>query len=234
MDMRPTSSLWFAISMGLVGVIVGYGLAAGLNLTPAGTSTPPTAQQPTPTAPDEPAVVTVQPVSETDHVRGAKNAKITLIEYADFECPFCSRHAPTMKQILETYPNDVNMVFRHFPLSFHADAQKASEAAECAAKQGGDDAFWAMSDLLFEQGVGEEKYAGYAEKLKLNATKFKNCLSSGETASIIKADFDSGQEAGVRGTPATIIYNNETKEAKLISGALPFASFKTSLDAILK
>ncbi|OGJ83770.1 hypothetical protein A2529_05470 [Candidatus Peribacteria bacterium RIFOXYD2_FULL_58_15] len=234
MDSQHSNSIWFSISMGLLGVIVGYGLSMAVGKPAASTTPPPTAAQPNDPGEDQPTVVTVKAVDETDHIRGSKDAKLTLFVYSDFECPYCSRHHPTLKQLLQAYPDDVNMVFRHFPLSFHSNAQKASEAAECAAEQGGDDAFWQMHDMLFEKGVGADKYSGYAKDLKLNVTKFDDCLSSGRTAEGIKADEESGTQAGVRGTPATIIYSNETKEAQLISGALPLANFKTTIDGILK
>ncbi|MDD3896751.1 MAG: thioredoxin domain-containing protein [Candidatus Peribacteraceae bacterium] len=85
----------------------------------------------------------------TDHIRGDKNAAYSLIEYSDFECPFCARHWPTMNQLIAD-DSDVNWVYRHFPLGFHPQAQPAAEASECAAEQG---KFWEYADLLSEKGV---------------------------------------------------------------------------------
>ena len=89
-------------------------------------------------------------VTAADHYRGAKDAKIVLVEYSDFECPFCQRFHPTMTQILQDYPTDVAWVYRHYPLSFHPSAQKAAEASECVAKLEGVEAFWEFADSLYE------------------------------------------------------------------------------------
>jgi protein-disulfide isomerase len=86
-------------------------------------------------------------ITEDDNVRGAKNGKITLIEFSDFECPFCSRFIPTVEQVEETYGDDVTLVFKHFPLSFHPLAKPAAVASECAGDQ---DKFWEMHDALFD------------------------------------------------------------------------------------
>ncbi|MCF7844732.1 MAG: DsbA family protein [Kiritimatiellales bacterium] len=232
-ELPAKSNPWFAVSMGLVGVIVGYGLALGTG----GISLPGTTAEivePTAAAPTPPPVGEVTPPSDADHVRGSADAEITIIEYSDFECPFCSRHAPTIDQLVEDYDGKVNVVFRHFPLSFHANAQKAAEASECAADQGGNDAFWGFHDSLFTEGVEPEKYDDYATELGLDLSEFNDCLDTDKFAQKTKDDMASGSKGGVRGTPGNIIYNNETEESEMVSGAQPIDNFKAVIDGMLK
>ena len=228
--------------MGLLGLIVGYAVAT-VHLP--GTSTiadvppPPAPSAPTP-APEPPPAGDVPKVSAADHVRGDANAKISVIEYSDFECPFCKRHAPTMKQLFDAYASkDVNWVYRHFPLSFHANAQKEAEASECAGELGGNDAFWKYHDAIFERttsngtGFALDALVPLAKEIGLNESTFKTCLDSGKFAKTVQEQMDGGSAAGVRGTPGTILFNNETKESKNISGAVPYATFQSALDAML-
>ncbi len=155
-----------------------------------------------------------------DHIKGPADAKITLIEYSDFECPFCARHKATMDAIRNTYPNDVRIVFRHFPLAFHASAEKAAEASECAADQG---KFWEMHSKLFELNqTGSMSVSAFkqaASDIGLDRGQFDACLDSGIKSTHVKEDYDQGAMAGVQGTPATFI------KGELVSGALPLDSF---------
>lgn len=144
-----------------------------------------------------------------------------------------------MKQVTDTYKDDVVWVYRHFPLSFHANAQKEAEATECANELGGNDAFWKYTDAIFERttaggtGFPLDNLVPLAKELGLNESKFKTCLDSGKFAQHIKEDMDGGSKAGVSGTPGNIVVNLKTDENRIISGAVPFASFKTAIDALL-
>lgn len=199
-----------------------------VNTPPAVQQQPPAAD---PTAQQQPPAQPVAAVTDKDHIRGPKDAKVTLIEYSDFQCPFCGRHEPTIEKVLKDFPKDVRLVYRHYPLSFHQNAQKSAEASECAAKLGGGDAFWAMHDKLFAANdalngaIGADFYTNIAKDLHLDVAKFKTCLDSGETASIVSADTTTGNNSGVEGTPATFV------NGKLVSGAVPYETFKAAVVA---
>jgi protein-disulfide isomerase len=228
---------WFAVSMGLVGVIVGYMLGSGSAAMPSPSApTPPAIPSAPSDAPEAPPAGDVKPVdTKVDHIRGNPKAKVSVIEYSDIECPFCARNHPTMKQILETYGDDVNWVYRHYPLPFHANAQKAAEATECAAELGGNDTFWEMIDMMMEKGVADAaQFAVYAKSVGLNEAKFTECLNSGKHAQRVTDDMTGGSAAGVNGTPGNIVLNNETEDSRNISGAQPFSAFQTVIDEMLK
>jgi len=210
-----------------------------MQTAPAAPAAAPTvAQQPTaptaPTAPVAPEAGDVKPVdADVDNIRGNPDAVISVIEYSDFECPFCQRHHPTMQQLVDEYDGKVNWVYRHFPLSIHPGAQKAAEATQCAREQGGNDAFWEYADALFEKGTSAAMLPQIATDLGLDATKFNDCLSSDKYAQYVADDMSGGASAGVRGTPGNIVYNNKTKESRLVSGAQPAANFKSIIDGML-
>lgn len=226
---------WFAVSMGLVGVIVGYMLGTGSAALPSAAVPTPPAVPAAPDSVEAPPAGDVKPVdAATDHIRGNPDAKVSVIEYSDFECPFCSRNHPTMQQILDTYGDDVNWVYRHYPLPFHANAQKAAEASECAAELGGNDSFWKMTDMIMEKGADNTQLASYAKAIGLNEAKFTECLNSGKHAQRVTDDMTGGSAAGVNGTPGNIILNNETEESRNVSGAQPFSAFQTVIDEMLK
>lgn len=181
-----------------------------------------------PTQPTETARLDVS--IDDDTIKGDKNAPVTIIEFSDFECPFCTRfYKNTLPQLEEEYikTGKVKFVYRDFPLSFHANAQKAAEAAECAAEQ---NKFWEMHDKLFEEGVkgGVDSFKQFASELGLDTAEFNDCLDSDKMTSEVKKDFADGQKAGVSGTPAFFINGIS------LSGAQPFESFKQVIEAELE
>ncbi len=217
------------------GLVSGIALTMTLNTLIPGVSAANTggrvAQVPAPTvvAPTaaEPSAGPLAPVTEADYVRGdLKKAKVVLVEYSDFECPFCSRHHPVMQQVVDTYGDDVAWVYRHFPLSFHPEAVPAAVASECAGQQG---KFWEYADGLIagQDKLGQSFYTQLASQLGLNANKFATCLADPATQALVDEDIQSGSTAGVTGTPATFV------NGQLVSGAVPFASFKQIIDAEL-
>jgi len=176
-----------------------------------------------------PSVADMEALLDDDAVRGDKDAPVTIVEWSDFECPFCARFfEQTLPSIEEEYikTGKVKLIYRDFPLSFHTNAQKAAEAAECAGEQG---KYWEMHDLLFAQGVqgGVAGFKQYAKTLGLNTAKFDTCLDSGAMAGEVQKDMADGAAVGIQGTPGFIV------NGKLVSGAQPFAVFKQVIDAEL-
>jgi len=156
-------------------------------------------------------------------VRGNPQAKVTILEFSDFQCPFCVRARPTVKRLREAYGDRVRWAFRHYPLDFHPQAQKAGEAAACAADQG---RFWEMHDLLWEKPgqLQVPDLKAHAQTLGLDAPAFATCLDGGRHAGLVERDFQAGQEYGVSGTPAFFV------NGRLISGAQPFEAFQQVID----
>lgn len=204
-----------------------FAAISDLSTTPVVADTQPTppAQPNQPAAPAFPVNVSM----DDDEVKGDANAPVTIIEFSDYECPFCSRYVEeTMPQVVKEYidTGKVKYVFRDFPLSFHENAQKAAEAAECAGEQG---KYWAYHDILF---INNTKLAvtnlkQYAKDLNLNTTTFNNCLDNGDMTEEVQKDTADGSRYGVSGTPAFFING-----IKLV-GAQPFSAFKQIIDAEL-
>jgi protein-disulfide isomerase len=172
--------------------------------------------------------------------KGDQDAKLTLIEFSDYQCPFCARHIrETFPQLDSNYikTGKVKYVFKDFPLDFHQNAFKAAEAANCAGDEG---KFWEMHDVLFKnQGnLAIEAIVGYAETLELDMSKFRQCLDSGKYANDIKKEIETGQRAGVTGTPSfflgvTTPKDPNVKVVKFIRGAQSYNNFKEAIDNAL-
>lgn len=200
--------------------------------------------EPSPTAPSAPpsgnAAGPVKPVSKDDHVRGAKNPEFYMIEYSDLECPFCQRFHTTAKQALEEYKDKAAWVYRHYPLSFHANAQKEAEAAECIADVGGTDKYWKFIDTIFERttatgtGFALDALTPLAKEIGVNESKFKECFDGGKMTTRVNKDLQEGQAAGVDGTPGTILLRKKDGATRLVAGALPYEDFKKEIEALLK
>ncbi len=202
-----------------------------------GSAGQPTAQAPQP-VPPQTADDVERPTAE-DWVRGDRNAEIALIGYSDLECPFCQQFHATAEQLVEDYDGKLMWVFRHYPLSFHANAQKEAEAAECAGSLGGNDAFWKYVDTIFERttatgtGFALDKLAPLAKEIGLNEASFTECLDSGKFAQKVEDQMSGGTAVGVTGTPGNILLNTKTGKTRLIPGAYPLEQMKTEIDALL-
>ncbi len=170
-----------------------------------------------------------------DHVRGSGEARVFLIEYSDYECPFCQKFHPTMQRVMEEYGDDVAWVYRHYPLEFlHAKAKPAAEAAECVAELAGNDAFWEYTDKLFEDSPASlNNLEDLAVEVGVNAGEFSSCVDSGRHADKVQEQMDGGSAAGITGTPGTFVVNTNG-EVWLVPGALPFESLKTTIDKALQ
>ena len=158
-----------------------------------------------------------------DHVRGPAGAKVTMVEFGDYQCPFCKRAESTVDLIRKTYGEQVRFVFRNFPLPFHKYADGAAEAAEAAAAQG---KFWQFHDKLYEVSpkLDRASLEGYAQGLGLDLARFQKALDANAYKSFIYGQEQDGQQHGVGGTPTFFV------NGRKISGAQPFSAFKTVLD----
>lgn len=166
-----------------------------------------------------PPVVRVQLSTAGAPFRGVPDAPVTIVEFSEFQCPFCHRVQATLKQILERYPGKVKLVYRDFPLdSLHPLARGASEAARCANDQG---KFWEYHDTVFSHfpQASSEDLKRYAEQVGLDIAKFEACLSGGVHKAAVQSDVDEGTRAGVTGTPAFFI------NGRLLQGAQPLEAF---------
>lgn len=185
---------------------------------------------------DQPSFPTgpVDVSADDDPALGDKNSPVTIIEFSDFQCPFCSRfREQTFDQIKTNYidTGKVRFVYRDFPLSsIHPMAQKGAEAAECADEQG---KFWEYHDLLFQKQqewtvTGAPTLKQYAKDLGLDSSKFDDCLDSSKYQQEVSKDLNDGSAAGVQGTPAFFI------NGQLVSGAQPYTAFQSAIEQALK
>ena len=158
--------------------------------------------------------------------KGPANAPVEIIEFSDFQCPYCSRANTTVEQVVAHYGDKVSVVFRHFPLSFHKEAHLAHQGSECAGEQG---KFWEYHDLLFanQQALKPADLINYATQLKLNVEAFDGCLKNGAHAGKVDKDLEDGGAVGMNGTPG--FYINGIP----LIGAVPFEMFKEVIDAEL-
>ena len=165
--------------------------------------------------------------SADDPVKGPANAPVTIVEFSDFQCPFCSRVTPTLKQVEDTYGDKVRVVFRNFPLLLPPLRRQGGRGGLCAADQG---KFWEMHDRLFgdQQKLGVDDLKQSAVALGLKADVFNQCLDSGKKEAEWKHDMDEGTSYGLTGTPAFFI------NGRLISGAQPLEAFTQIIDEELE
>jgi len=199
-------------------------LGASVAETAENSDSGPSPTQPSPKPTPTPS--TVQVSVDDDPAKGSASAPVTIIEFSDFECPFCSRfYSNTLDQIDEEYikTGKVRFVYRDFPLSGHRNAQKAAEGAECADEQG---KFWEMHDKIFDnqRAMTVPDLKQYAQELGLNTAQFNDCLDSGKMAEEVQKDYQDGLSYGVTGTPGFFVNGIPLK------GAQPFSAFQQIIE----
>lgn len=184
--------------------------------------------------------VVIAPVDSDDHILGNPKAKVVIVEYSDTECPFCKMFHETMNKVMNEYGEGgkVAWVYRHYPLPFHTKAPKEAEALECANKLGGTAKFWEYTNTLFSvtpanNGLEESELPKIAKEVGLDEGAFNACLASGEMKARVDRDLASGQKAGVRGTPHSIILVDK-KIAGTIDGAQSYDDVKAAIENALR
>lgn len=175
---------------------------------------------------------TTRPVSERDYILGSPNAPILMVEYSDYDCPFCKQYHATMHQIMDEYgvTGKVGWVYRQFPLQqLHPNAPKISEAALCVGSLGGNKAFWKFSDLIFDERSIDEatnvtKLPEYAEAAGITQADYIDCMEDGDMRAEVEASIKDGFNAGARGTPYTVLIVGD--QQAVINGAQSYETVK--------
>jgi len=182
----------------------------------------------------------VKAIGKDDYIRGDKNAKLTLVEYGDLECPYCKQFHPTLQQVMSDYQGKVRWVYRQFPLtSIHQNAQKEAEASLCVGSLGGQDKFWTFVDKVYERttsngtGFALTALGPLAKEVGVDQTKFQSCLDGGLMAAQVNAEEADGTAGGVQGTPTTFLIGPDGKTITSIPGAYPVAQVKQTINQAL-
>ena len=183
----------------------------------------PSAAKPTPKRGPDPAKAYEINVAGSPAKGGGEEAEVTLVEFSDFQCPFCNRVNGTLKQVEQEYGDRVRIVFKHLPLRMHAQAPLAHAASEAAKNQG---KFWEMHDLIFanQRQLTEEKFIEHAGTLELDVEQFKTDMNSAAVKKRVDADTAEAARLGVTGTPGFFV------NGRFLSGARPFGDFKRLID----
>lgn len=174
-------------------------------------------------------------VNANDNIRGDKSAPLTIVDYADYQCPYCVTYDKSVDKIIIAYPTQVRWVYRHFPLPFHKAAKEAAIAAEAASAQG---KYWEFHDKLVANsrpdgtGLAENDLINYATQLSLNIDQFKKDLTNQKYISKVDADIQAGTDLKVQGTPTSYLIDRNGN-AEQLAGALTFDQLKAKIDAAL-
>lgn len=183
--------------------------------------------------------VKIKPVGADEHILGNSNAKVTVVEYSDSECPFCKVFHNTMQQVMTKTSGKVSWVYRHYPIAqLHPKAFHESVAMECAWEQGGNDTFWKYADELFVRTTSNNRLdvaelPKIAKDIGINVDAFNTCLSTEKYSDKVKADMADGETVGVNGTPSSFILKNG-KVVDTIEGAQPLEVVMQKIETALK
>lgn len=245
---KTNSFLTTPVAILLSSFIISIAILLQGGIIKIGGSTAPLLPQAQPQAPQAPAAPTSAKISiDDDPTLGDKNAPVTLIEFSDYECPFCKRHFDQVyPQIKKDYidTGKVKLIFRDYPLPFHDPmATFEANAANCAKEQGGDSSYFKFHDAIFTKtisngnGLTKEQVYQIAAEVGLNQANLKTCADDLKYADEIKKDITDGSTAGVSGTPAFFVGKSDPSGAitgQIIVGAQPYSAFQAAIDSLLK
>ena len=219
--------VWMIVALMAVSAIAGYFFFKAQSMSTTGAAAG-TGQQPQ--QPARPTTMDIRKPDATDNIRGNKNARYLIVEYSDLECPFCKQAHPGIQKVVNDNKDNLAWVYRHYPLSFHPKAQKSAEAVECAKDQGGDEAFWSMTDAIYEAMPSMEltQLPDVATKIGLDGATLKTCVDSGKFEKVVKDQLAEGTKAGVAATPTNVFYDTKTGKTLVVEGAVPAESLAQS------
>jgi protein-disulfide isomerase len=234
---KVTRSTFKLLAFVVLAFALGFFIGNGFTFTGQATATAAAPTAPTqPSAPSAPSVPSnVALFSDEDPFEGNPEAPVIIVEFSDFQCPFCGRfYTESLGQIKSQYVDTgkVKFIYRDFPLaSIHPQAQSSAEAAQCALEQGN---FWDFHDILFERqgSLSPDNYKTWASELGLDAQQFSDCFDSGKHRASVQTDFSEGSAAGVSGTP-TFFIGNEEKGFERVVGAQPFSVLQQVIESKL-
>ena len=222
-------------------ILIGFAMIAGAIFMSSGNKGPATVSQTgSDNTAEQPELKPVPEINESDHVLGSPNAPIVIVEYSDFDCPFCKQFHETMHSVIDKYGADgkVAWVYRQFPLSqLHPSAPHLAEASECVAELGGNEAFWKFADLVFGERATNEltdttKLPDYAATAGVDKDAYNECVESGRNRAKVDEDFNDGVAAGVRGTPYSFI--QIAGQQLPVNGAQPLEYITANLDSLIE
>jgi protein-disulfide isomerase len=222
-----------------VAIIVGFALVAVAIFFTVGKTETVVEQNDKPEETSGTLSSTPKAVDETDYIRGNPNAPILLIEYSDYDCPFCKDYHETLTRIMSEYgvTGKVAWVYRQFPIAqLHPNSPRVSEAALCVGKIGGNDAFWKFTDLIFQerdidQPTNFTKIPDYVTYVGVDKDQYVSCMDNGDTTEAVKTSIEDAFNIGARGTPYTVLVVGN--QQAIISGAQPYDVVKGIIENLI-